>query len=113
MSLTLTSGDTVTLKAALLDGETGQAIDSALVSNVWVQIGADYSKALSDSAVSVEDDPSGDYISVTLSTADTDDFANQQSVRTYIKVRLTDGRVTTIVNGELLIFETNPLTETY
>lgn len=97
----VTSGDTVTLAAPLINAETGAAIDAATVSEVWVAVGdTEYSTA--DSVVGTDTIDGGGHVTVTLTGPATQALSG--FVPIWIKVRLASGQATTIVKGEPVRF---------
>ena len=97
------AGDTLSFKAELIDGETGEEIDSFGVSNVWVAMN---SLRFTLASAEVTLDPNA--VRVSLSREQTQSLEGH--VRVYIKVGMFDGRLCTVVRGEAISFTKTPLT---
>ncbi len=97
------AGDTLSFKAELVDGETDEPVAGAAVEDVRVAMGS-LRFTLSSPEVTLDEDA----VRVSLSREQTE--ALDGFVKVYIKVRLVDGRISTVVRGESIKFSRTPLT---
>lgn len=99
------AGDSLDFKAPLIDGETEEEIDEALVTDVWVKIG-DTAYTLADNEVSKITEA----IKVSLPGSATEGLSG--TVKVHIKVKLNNGNESTLTTrgGSLINFKITPLT---
>jgi len=102
--ITEQAGDTISWDIPLVDGLTRDTVESSSVADAWVSFGKSNAWSLTDNELQLQ----ADRLQLVLAPEVSRDWSGIYQV--WAKVRLKDGRVSTILNGEQVLLQITPLT---
>lgn len=102
---TAAAGDDLDYDVPLVDGETGEPVPAADVASGWLRLG-DLEYVLGDGVLSVAEG----FLQLRIPPSVSREISPGY-LRAYAKVRRTDGKLVTILNGAILRLVSTPLTD--